>query len=43
MAGTLFEELLHLHHELDDCDRAMQNRLIDTIVSMYEDMKGEPL
>lgn len=43
VAGTLYEELLHLQHGLDDCERAMQNRLIDTIVGMYEDMQGEPL
>lgn len=43
VAGTLYEEFLHLQHGLDDCDRAMQNRLIDTIVTMYEDMHGEPL
>lgn len=43
VAGTLFEELLHLQHGVDDCERPMQNRLIDTIVSMYEDMRGEPL
>lgn len=43
VAGTLYEEFLHLQHDLDDCDRQMQNRLIDTIVSMYEDMQGEPL
>lgn len=43
VAGTLFEELLHLQHGVDDCDREMQNRLIDTIVTMYEDSTGEPL
>lgn len=43
VAGTLFEELIHLQHELNDCERSMQNWLIDTIVSMYEDAQGAPL
>ena len=43
VAGTLYEEFLHLQHDMNDCDRSMQNRLIDTIVTMYEDMIGEPL
>lgn len=43
VAGTLIEEFLHLKHNLLDCDRTMQNFLMDTIVSLGERITGEPL
>lgn len=43
LAGTLIEEFLHLRHQLQDCDRTMQNFLMDTIVSLGERITGEPL
>lgn len=43
VASTLYEEYLHVHRGLRDCDREMQNFLMDTIASMAEEMKGEPL
>lgn len=43
LAGTLIEEFLHLKYELQDCDREMQNFLMDTIVSLGERITGEPL
>lgn len=43
LAGTLLEEFLHLRHKLRDNDRAMQNFLIDALVSMGEQITGEPL
>ena len=43
LAGTLLEEFLHLRHKLRDNDRGMQNFLIDALVSMGEQMTGEPL
>jgi hypothetical protein len=36
VCGTLFEEFIHLEHKLLDCDRRMQNFLIDTIMSVGE-------
>jgi len=43
LAGTLIEEFLHLRHKLRDNDRTMQNFLIDALVSMGEQLTGEPL
>lgn len=43
LAGTLIEEFLHLKYQLHDCDRDMQNFLMDTIVSLGERLTGEPL
>ena len=43
LAGTLLEEFLHLRHHLRDCDRTMQNFLMDAIVSLGEQLTGEPL
>ncbi len=36
VAGTLFEEWLHLRHNYDDCTRSMQNFLVDAIMSAGE-------
>lgn len=43
VAGTLMEELMHIHHGVSDCSRNMQNMLINRIMTMYEDKTGEPL
>lgn len=43
LAGTLIEEFIHLRHQLWDETRIMQNFLIDTIVSLGEQITGEPL
>lgn len=43
VAGTLIEEFLHLAERLDDESRGMQNRLLDTVVSLGEQLTGEPL
>lgn len=43
VAGTLIEEYLHLSRNVEDCTREMQNMLVDTIVSLGEELKGEPL
>jgi len=43
LAGTLMEELIHYETGLGDCDRGMQNYLINRIMSMYEEKQGEPL
>lgn len=43
VAGTLIEEFIHLRHGLYDETRGMQNFLFDTIVSLGEQIKGEPL
>lgn len=43
LAGTLIEEFLHLRHQLFDETRTMQNFLMDTIVSLGEQLLGEPL
>ena len=43
LAGTLIEEFIHLRHQLYDETRTMQNFLMDTIVSLGEQITGEPL
>lgn len=43
LAGTLIEEFIHLRHSLHDETRTMQNFLMDTIVSLGEQVIGEPL
>jgi hypothetical protein len=43
LASTLIEEFLHLRHEFKDCTRDMQNFLFDRMVSLGEEMIGEPL
>jgi len=43
LAGTLIEEYIHLKHNLGDCERDMQNFLVDTVVSLGEKVLGEPL
>lgn len=43
LAGTLIEEFLHLRHKITDETRSMQNFLMDTIVSLGEQLIGEPL
>lgn len=43
LAGTLVEEFLHLRYGLLDETRAMQNHLMDALVTMGESMLGEPL
>jgi len=43
LAGTLFEEYIHLAHHLSDESREMQNWLIDRLMTAYEDASGEPL
>jgi hypothetical protein len=42
VAGTVYEEYLHLHHGLGDETRAMQNYLIDALMTAGEMLKGEP-
>ncbi|MDX9698603.1 MAG: hypothetical protein RBT55_03435 [Rhodocyclaceae bacterium] len=43
LAGTLIEEFIHLRHHLYDESRTMQNFLMDTIVSLGEQITGEAL
>ena len=43
LAGTLLEELIHHECGLSDCTRGMQNYLMNRIMTMYEETKGEPL
>jgi hypothetical protein len=43
VAGTLIEEFIHLKHGLGDECRDMQNFLLDRLVSLGEQMHGEPL
>lgn len=43
LAGTLIEEFVHLRHKLYDESRTMQNFLMDTIVSLGEQITGEAL
>jgi len=43
VAGTLMEELIHMEKGLYDETRALQNFLVDLVVSQYERVAGEPL
>ncbi len=43
VARAIIEEYLHLKFGLDDCTRPMQNWLFDKVVSLAEELKGEPL
>lgn len=43
VAGTLIEEFIHLKHGHGDESRDMQNFLLDRLVSLGEQMQGEPL
>jgi hypothetical protein len=43
LAGTLYEELVHLEFNCHDCTRSMQNLLINRIMTAYEDSIGEPM
>jgi hypothetical protein len=43
IAGTLYEEFIHLSQGVADCERAMQNHLIDTIMTMGETILEEAL
>jgi hypothetical protein len=43
VAGTLIEEHIHLRYSLPDCSRAMQEHLLNRLVSAGERITGEPL
>lgn len=43
VASALIEEYIHLKHGLNDMTRELQSYLFDKIVSMGEEMQGEPL
>lgn len=43
VAGTLIEEFIHLKYGHGDESRDMQNFLLDRLVSLGEQMRGEPL
>jgi len=43
VASTLLEEYLHLKHGYKDCTRELQNYLFEYLMSMGEELTGEPL
>lgn len=43
VAATLIEEYIHLRHRYEDCTRPMQNWLFEKVVSLGEELVGEPL
>ena len=43
LAATFIEEYLHLRHKWLDCSREMQNFLFEKLVSVGEELVGEPL
>lgn len=43
LASTLIEEYLHLRHGWQDMSRELQNHLFEKMVSLGEDVIGEPL
>lgn len=43
LAGTLFEEQLHLNSLHPDFSRGLQNWLVDKVMSLGEELKGEPI
>lgn len=42
VAGTIYEEWIHLHHGLHDESRALQNFLVDAVVTAAEKVVGDP-
>lgn len=43
LAATLIEEFLHLRRGWKDCTRELQNYLFEKVVSLGEELQGEPL
>ena len=43
IASTLLEEYVHLQHGFADCTRELQTFLFDKVISMGEEITGEPL
>lgn len=43
LASTLIEEFLHLRHGWQDCTRELQTYLFEKVVSLGEELAGEPL
>jgi hypothetical protein len=43
VSSTLLEEHLHIVQHLPDCSRAMQDWLFDRVMSLGEELQGEPL
>lgn len=43
LAGTLMEEYIHLKHSLSDETRELQNFLVDAVITLGEQVTGEPL
>lgn len=43
LAGTIMEEYFHLKYKFNDCTYEMQNFLIDKIMTIGEQLTGEPL
>jgi hypothetical protein len=43
LAATLIEEFIHLRHGVEDCTRAMQEQLLNHLVTLGERIQGEPL
>ncbi|MDP9645853.1 hypothetical protein J2793_001286, partial [Paraburkholderia caledonica] len=43
LASTLIEEYIHLRHGWKDMTRELQNFLFDKLVSVGEELVGEPL
>ena len=43
LAGTIMEEYFHLKYKVEDCTYGMQNFLIDKIMTIGEQVTGEPL
>ena len=43
LAGTLLEEWVHIKHSCEDFDRRMQNWLFDKVISLGEEINGEPI
>jgi hypothetical protein len=43
LAATLIEEYIHLKHEYGDLTRELQTYLFDRVVSLGEELRGEPL
>jgi len=43
VAGTIIEEFVHLKYGYLDCTRELQNFLLDRLVSLGEEVDGEPI
>jgi hypothetical protein len=43
LTSTIYEEMLHLKTGFRDCSRELQDSLLEKVISLMEELTGEPL